>query len=68
MTTLAQAVAAYCSALLATTRRRMITVQRDERGSTTIQEVLWAIAAIAFVAIVVAAIKAFLDSQVAKIH
>lgn len=68
MTTLAQAVAAYCSALAATTRRRMLTAQRDERGSTTIQEVLWAIAAIAFVAIVVAAIKAFLDSQVAKIH
>ena len=50
MTTLAQAVAAYCSALIVTTRRRMVTVQRDERGSTTIQEVLWAIAAIAFVA------------------
>lgn len=68
MTTLAQAITAYFSALIASTQHRMRTVRHDERGSTTIQEVLWAIAAIAFVALVVAAIKAFLDSQVAKIH
>ena len=47
---------------------RAPTSVRDERGSTTIQEVLWAIAAIAFVAIVVAAINSFLTSQVAKIR
>lgn len=68
MTAFAQAITAYFSALIVTMQHRMRTVQHDERGSTTIQEVLWAIAAIAFVAIVVAAIKAFLDSQVAKIH
>jgi len=43
------------------------TRQRDERGSVTIQEVLWAVAAIAIVAIVVAAIKAFVTSESAKI-
>ena len=68
MTTLAQAIAAYLSALIATTQRRMLDVRHDERGSTTIQEVLWAIAAIAFVAGVVAAIKLFLDSRSARIN
>ena len=68
MTTLAQAITAYFSALVATTQHRMRTVRHDERGSTTIQEVLWAIAAIAFVAIVVAAINSFVNSQVAKIQ
>lgn len=42
-------------------------IQRDERGSVTIQEVLWAVAAIAIVAIVVAAIRAFVTSESAKI-
>ena len=46
------------------TRQR---VRRDERGSVTIQEVLWAVAAIAIVAIVVAAIKAFVTSESGKI-
>jgi len=40
---------------------------RDERGSVTIQEALWAVAAIAFVGIVVAAIKAFVTSESGKI-
>ena len=44
-----------------------VTRQRDERGSVTIQEVLWAVAAIAIVAIVVAAIKAFVTSESGKI-
>ena len=44
-----------------------VTGQRDERGSVTIQEVLWAVAAIAIVAIVVAAIKAFVTSESGKI-
>ncbi len=42
-------------------------IQRDERGSVTIQEVLWAVAAIAIVGIVVAAIRAFVTSESAKI-
>ena len=41
--------------------------QRDERGSVTIQEVLWAVAAIAIVGIVVAAIRAFVISESGKI-
>ena len=42
-------------------------IQRDERGSVTIQEVLWAVAAIAIVGIVVAAIRAFVISESGKI-
>jgi heme/copper-type cytochrome/quinol oxidase subunit 2 len=41
--------------------------KRDERGSVTIQEVLWAVAAIAIVGIVVAAIRAFVTSESGKI-
>ena len=44
-----------------------VTRQRDERGSVTIQEVLWAVAAIAIVGIVVAAIRAFVTSESGKI-
>jgi hypothetical protein len=44
-----------------------VTGQRDERGSVTIQEVLWAVAAIAIVGIVVAAIRAFVTSESGKI-
>ena len=42
------------------------TRKRDERGSVTIQEVLWAVAAIAIVGIVVAAIRAFVTSESGK--
>ncbi|CAM3586958.1 hypothetical protein NOMA109596_01705 [Nocardioides marinus] len=42
-------------------------IQRDERGSVTIQEVLWAVAAIAIAGIVVAAIRAFVTSESGKI-
>ena len=44
-----------------------VTKHRDERGSVTIQEVLWAVAAIAIVGIVVAAIRAFVTSESGKI-
>lgn len=44
-----------------------VTRKRDERGSVTIQEVLWAVAAIAIVGIVVAAIRAFVTSESGKI-
>lgn len=40
---------------------------RDERGSVTIQEVLWAVAAIGLVGIVVAAYKFFLTNESGKI-
>lgn len=45
----------------------LATRNRGERGSVTIQEVLWAVAAIAIVGIVVAAIKAFVTSESGKI-
>lgn len=40
---------------------------RDERGSVTIEQVIWAGAVIVIVAVVVAAIKAFVTSEAAKI-
>lgn len=42
--------------------------RRDERGSVTIENVLWAVAVIAIVAIVVAAIRAFVTSESGKIR
>ena len=44
-----------------------VTKGRDERGSVTIEQVIWAGAVIVIVAIVVAAIKAFVTSESAKI-
>lgn len=41
--------------------------RRVDRGSVTIQEVLWAVAAIAIVGIVVAAVKAFVTKESGKI-
>lgn len=40
---------------------------RDERGSVTIEQVIWAGAVILIVGIVVAAIKSFVTSESAKI-
>lgn len=44
-----------------------VTRQRHERGSVTIEQVLWAGAVIVIVGIVVAAIKFFVTSESAKI-
>ena len=44
-----------------------VTIKRDERGSVTIEQVLWAGAVIVIVGIVVAAIKFFVTSESAKI-
>jgi len=41
--------------------------RRDERGSVTIEYVLWAVAVIAIVAVVVAAVKAYVTSQAGNI-
>lgn len=49
-------------------RAAPISRRRDERGSVTMEQVLWAVAVIAIVAIVVAAIKAFVTSESAKIN
>jgi hypothetical protein len=40
---------------------------RNERGSVTTEHVLWAVAVIAIVGIVVAAIKAYVESQAGNI-
>lgn len=36
---------------------------RDERGSVTIEQVLWAVAVIAIVAVVFAAVKTFVEQK-----
>lgn len=36
---------------------------RDERGSVTVEHVLWAVAVVVIVGVVVAAIKAYVTSQ-----
>lgn len=41
--------------------------QRTERGSVTVEHVLWAVAVIAIVAIVVAAVKAYVTTQAGNI-
>ncbi|MFD4323627.1 hypothetical protein ACFWQC_03270 [Nocardioides sp. NPDC058538] len=41
---------------------------KDERGSVTIENVLWAVAVIAIVAIVVAAIRAYVTSESGKLQ
>lgn len=45
------------------TRRR----QRSERGSVTIEHVLWAVAVIAIVGVVVAAVMAYVETQAGNI-
>ena len=41
---------------------------RSERGSVTIEHVLWSVAVIAIVAIVVAAVKAYVTAQAGLIN
>jgi hypothetical protein len=40
---------------------------RSERGSVTIEQVLWAVAVIAIAGIVIAAVKAYVTSQAGKL-
>ena len=68
MTELTRTAAAQFHALTVTAHHRLQNLRHDERGSTTIEQVLWGIAAIGFVAIVVAVINGYLISQAARIH
>jgi len=68
MTELARHLAAHTNALVVTIRRRLAEMRHDERGSFTIEQALWGVAAIGFVAVVVAAINYYLGTQVAKIR
>ena len=52
-----------CTARRSSTPRR----SRDERGSVTIEHVLWAVAVIAIVGIVVAAVRAYVTTQAGNI-
>jgi len=68
MNELTRTAAAQFHALTVTTQYRLQRLRHDERGSTTIEQVLWGVAAIGFVAIVVAVINGYLHSQAARIH
>lgn len=49
-------------------QRELLRTGRSERGSVTIENVLWAVAVIAIVAIVVTAITAYVTTQASKIR
>lgn len=68
MTELIQELAARARALAVGVRRRLAERRHDERGAYTIEQALWAIAALAFVALVVAAINHFLNTQIGLLH
>ena len=53
--------------MIASMEDRVVKHRRDERGSVTIEQVIWAGAVIVIVGIVVAAIKFFVTSESAKI-
>jgi hypothetical protein len=55
------------AALLAVQFALEARTHRDERGSVTTEHVLWAVAVIAIVAVVVAAVKAYVTSQAGNI-
>lgn len=54
-------------AVIASMEDRIVKHRRDERGSVTIEQVIWAGAVILIVGIVVAAIRAFVTSEAGKI-
>lgn len=54
-------------AVIASMEDRIAKYPRDERGSVTIEQVIWAGAVILIVGIVVAAIRAFVTSEAGKI-
>ena len=54
-------------AVIAGMEDRMVKHRRDERGSVTIEQVIWAGAVILIVGIVVAAITAYVTSEAGKI-
>ena len=54
--------------MIASMEDRVVKRRRNERGSVTIEQVIWAGAVIVIVAIVVAAIKAYVTTEAAKIQ
>ena len=53
--------------MIGSTEDRIVKHRRDERGSVTIEQVIWAGAVILIVGIVVAAITAYVTSEAGKI-
>ena len=64
MTQLSQTIAAHLAAILTTSRRRLETVRRDERGSVTLENLLWAVLIVGLVALAAAALTAFINSKI----
>jgi heme/copper-type cytochrome/quinol oxidase subunit 2 len=58
----------FCTALLKLKLELTARAQPDERGSVTTEHVLWAVAVIGIVAIVVAAVKAYVTTQAGNIR
>ena len=54
-------------AVITCVENRIVKHRRDERGSVTIEQVIWAGAVILIVGIVVAAISAYVTSEAGKI-
>lgn len=48
--------------------RTLRSAMKDERGSVTMEQVLWAVAVIALVAIAVAAITSFINTKAAELR
>ena len=55
-------------AVIASMEDGIVKQRRDERGSVTIEQVIWAGAVILIVGIVVAAIRSFVTSEAGKIR
>ena len=68
MTEFSRTVAAHLTAILATSRRRLEVARRDERGSVTLENLLWAILIVGLVALVGAAITAFINSKIGQLN
>ena len=67
MSEFTRTLAAQLYALAVTARQKLETARHDERGSVTIQEVLWAIAAISFVGLIAGVITVYLSGKAALI-
>lgn len=68
MTHLSQTIAATIVAALVGARRWLAAPRRNERGSVTLEHVLWAILIVALVALAGAAITAFVTSKTGALH
>lgn len=68
MTEFSRTVAAHLTAMLTTSRRRLEIARRDERGSVTLENLLWAILIVGLVALAGAAITTFINSKIGQLN